>query len=517
MRAVDRGLDRHLGQLRRRVLLDRLKHAGRKLIGPAAQQQEIDQAVFQRRLAALDRLGGIDRVDPMQAQRQQIAPQIKQRPAQIDHQRQPTSDSAQAPRQHPMVDQCRQNEIAERPGRQRRQSHRNIDRAHLPPGGVQLRVDVLVVGHQLAGRLGRGALGIRLGLVAYVGFCHAALRRFGSPRKPRGTRPAPLSIDAPASPRIPRACSQGRSALHRSLSERCRLGAKSIGSACPSATAPPLASIGGLSMLYLVTGATGLVGNNVVRLLLDRGERVRVLTRATSDPRPLADLNVERALGDVRDVEAVERAVQGADRVIHAAAFVHIGWTHLEMSRAINVAGTANVAASSRRAGARLVHVSSVDAMGLCRRRPAVGRNNPRGGRSAVPLRRHQARSRAGRGGRNRPRLGRRDRQPGLYARPLGLETVERADAVGSRAQSGPGGPLGNQQLLRRPRRGRGNFDRRRSGRHRPALHTRGRAIELFSGLADFCQSRLVPCRRCCRPARWCGGWPGPPATPGPA
>ena len=54
-------------------------------------------------------------------------------------------------------------------------------------------------------------------------------------------------------------------------------------------------------MLYLVTGATGLVGNNVVRLLLERGERVRVLTRATSDPRPLADLEVRRFSGDVRD------------------------------------------------------------------------------------------------------------------------------------------------------------------------------------------------------------------------
>jgi nucleoside-diphosphate-sugar epimerase len=118
-------------------------------------------------------------------------------------------------------------------------------------------------------------------------------------------------------------------------------------------------------MLYLVTGATGLVGNNVARLLLARGERVRVLARTTSDPRPLAGLDVEIARGDVRDVESVERAVLGVERVVHAAAYVHIGWTQLEMSRAINVAGTANVAASCRRAGARLVHVSSVDAIGL--------------------------------------------------------------------------------------------------------------------------------------------------------
>ncbi len=63
-------------------------------------------------------------------------------------------------------------------------------------------------------------------------------------------------------------------------------------------------------MLYLVTGATGLVGNNVARLLLARGERVRVLARETSDPRPLAGLNVEIARGDVRDAASVERAMR---------------------------------------------------------------------------------------------------------------------------------------------------------------------------------------------------------------
>jgi dihydroflavonol-4-reductase len=90
-----------------------------------------------------------------------------------------------------------------------------------------------------------------------------------------------------------------------------------------------------------------------------------VLTRETSDPRPLAGLDVEIAKGDVRDAAAVDVAVRGVDRVVHAAAYVHIGWTQLDASRAINVGGTASVAASARRAGARLVHVSSIDAMGL--------------------------------------------------------------------------------------------------------------------------------------------------------
>ena len=116
-------------------------------------------------------------------------------------------------------------------------------------------------------------------------------------------------------------------------------------------------------MLTLVTGATGLVGNNVVRLLLERGGRVRVLQRKSADPRPLAGLDVEFASGDVRDAEAVRAACQGAECVIHAAARVHIGWTGLEEQRAVNVEGTRHVLAACRETGARLVHVSTVDCM----------------------------------------------------------------------------------------------------------------------------------------------------------
>ncbi|MEX0679103.1 MAG: NAD-dependent epimerase/dehydratase family protein [Pirellulales bacterium] len=116
----------------------------------------------------------------------------------------------------------------------------------------------------------------------------------------------------------------------------------------------------------LVTGATGLVGNNVVRRLLEAGQSVRVLVRASADPRPLADLDgLEIVEGDVRDPQAVARAVHGAVSVIHAAAFVHIGWTGLDAARAINVEGTRNVAKAALAERARLVHVSSIDALGL--------------------------------------------------------------------------------------------------------------------------------------------------------
>jgi dihydroflavonol-4-reductase len=116
---------------------------------------------------------------------------------------------------------------------------------------------------------------------------------------------------------------------------------------------------------YLVTGATGLLGNNIVRVLIEAGEQVRVLARSSSDPRALADLPIERFAGDVREKAAVQNACRGVDMVIHSAGHVHLGWKQLDQLQAINVEGTKTVAAAARSAGARLVHVSAINALGL--------------------------------------------------------------------------------------------------------------------------------------------------------
>ncbi|MEQ8789232.1 MAG: NAD-dependent epimerase/dehydratase family protein [Pirellulaceae bacterium] len=120
-------------------------------------------------------------------------------------------------------------------------------------------------------------------------------------------------------------------------------------------------------MSILVTGVTGLVGNNVVRLLLERGQAVRVLVREGTDERPLEGLDVERVIGDIRDAEAMRRACQGAAGIVHSAGLVKIGWTRLEEARAINVEGTANLARLAREAGIRMVFVSSVNSLAVLR------------------------------------------------------------------------------------------------------------------------------------------------------
>ncbi len=129
--------------------------------------------------------------------------------------------------------------------------------------------------------------------------------------------------------------------------------------------------------LILVTGATGLVGNNVVRLLLDQGQRVRVLVRRTSDPRPLAELPVDVVSGDIQDAQAIEVACRGVRAVIHAAGYVQLGRSQWERHHAINIEGARLVAREARRAQARMIHVSSCDAVGAISRDQAANEDTP--------------------------------------------------------------------------------------------------------------------------------------------
>ncbi|MET7732594.1 NAD(P)-dependent oxidoreductase [Streptomyces sp. NPDC005402] len=76
-------------------------------------------------------------------------------------------------------------------------------------------------------------------------------------------------------------------------------------------------------MLTLVTGTTGQVGRRFVPRLLAQsrpGERVRVLVRDASRGEPFAELGAEVVVGDLRDSEALGKAVAGADAVVNVAA-----------------------------------------------------------------------------------------------------------------------------------------------------------------------------------------------------
>jgi len=73
-------------------------------------------------------------------------------------------------------------------------------------------------------------------------------------------------------------------------------------------------------MKVLVTGATGIVGSHLTERLVAEGYTVNVLARKSSDVSLLKSLGVEIIYGDIRDVDAVEKAVKGYEQVYHLAA-----------------------------------------------------------------------------------------------------------------------------------------------------------------------------------------------------
>jgi dihydroflavonol-4-reductase len=114
-------------------------------------------------------------------------------------------------------------------------------------------------------------------------------------------------------------------------------------------------------MTVVVTGASGHVGANLVRILLARGERVRALVH--NDQRAVEGLDVEVVRGDICDPDRILPAFRGADVVYHAAGQVSILLSEWDTLEAVNVCGARNVVDACLRCGVRrLVHFSSIEA-----------------------------------------------------------------------------------------------------------------------------------------------------------
>lgn len=109
-----------------------------------------------------------------------------------------------------------------------------------------------------------------------------------------------------------------------------------------------------------VFGGTGFLGRVIVRRLLEAGVQVRVAARNPQFPAGEEfDNRVERCTADIRDRDAVARAVDGASGVVNAVSLYaeRAGATF----DAIHVEGAANLARAAREAGVeRLVHVSGI-------------------------------------------------------------------------------------------------------------------------------------------------------------
>jgi len=92
----------------------------------------------------------------------------------------------------------------------------------------------------------------------------------------------------------------------------------------------------------LVTGGAGFIGSHVVDLLLQRGHAVRVYdalipqVHGGAGPRYVSK-DAELVVADIRDSEALKRALLGVDKVIHLAAEVGVGQSMYEVDRYVDV------------------------------------------------------------------------------------------------------------------------------------------------------------------------------------
>ncbi len=138
----------------------------------------------------------------------------------------------------------------------------------------------------------------------------------------------------------------------------------------------------------LVTGATGFIGSRLVRALIERGDRVRALSRRENpepppdfDERgdPLAHERVEVVRGDITDRESLERAAAGCRRVYHLAAYAKNWARDRQTYIDLNVRGMHNVFDAAEKQGVeRVVWTSTQLTLGPMPRDVVADEQTPR-------------------------------------------------------------------------------------------------------------------------------------------
>lgn len=130
-------------------------------------------------------------------------------------------------------------------------------------------------------------------------------------------------------------------------------------------------------MRILVTGGTGLLGNNILRQLNDAGHECIALVRSDPAPRVLEGIDTEIIYGDLLNEDIINRSVESSDAVIHSAGLIHIGWARMAESMTVNRDGTRLIADACLRHDRKLVHVGTVNTIAIANRKTVADETTP--------------------------------------------------------------------------------------------------------------------------------------------
>jgi dihydroflavonol-4-reductase len=130
--------------------------------------------------------------------------------------------------------------------------------------------------------------------------------------------------------------------------------------------------------MILVTGATGFLGTELIHQLLKQGKPLRAMKRSTSlipasiSGHPL----MEWIEGDVNDLASLDQAFEDVTQVYHCAALVSFNPKDKKKLLRVNIEGTSNVVNLCAELGVRLLHVSSVAALGNSKKDKLITEND---------------------------------------------------------------------------------------------------------------------------------------------
>ena len=115
--------------------------------------------------------------------------------------------------------------------------------------------------------------------------------------------------------------------------------------------------------MWLVTGATGHIGNVLVRKLLERGEKVRALILPGESRESISGLKVEAFEGDILNLDSVFESMRGIKGIFHLAGVISIMPGPNPFVRKVNVEGTKNILRAASEKKIKLIYTSSIHAI----------------------------------------------------------------------------------------------------------------------------------------------------------
>lgn len=117
-------------------------------------------------------------------------------------------------------------------------------------------------------------------------------------------------------------------------------------------------------MRILITGANGLLGNNIARLAQKRGMSIASISRSDKANRAFGELDIEVFSLNLADRDKLARVFESRfDVVIHCAASIHIGWKFVEQGMQVNRDGTQFLLEEAGKRGTKFIHVSTVNTL----------------------------------------------------------------------------------------------------------------------------------------------------------